>query len=289
MSRLRHLPVSIPQVTSNYTVPIYQANRTALIAKFTRVRGDLRISGYAAREAGRITGMSATDLVDVVCNGRAVLLPYTDGEHTYHLLFRPQLEQFFVAAVSSDEAAFLDGLPHIKDVLTVEAFESQQGEASRRFRRTAAARLLDPVTFRKWDEKTFGAKTGPKPVRVITYYRDAAGEIQHLLFTGAPVCSAYIDEHGLENSFGHPGFASWYQRAAQRDKLEILSVVSVMIADLDKVRLNIDAPAIACPNCRVRNASMPAQYVDDAKPSTPSTLSRVLGIFGKHRARLPDR
>ncbi|MBN3760929.1 hypothetical protein [Burkholderia sp. Ac-20365] len=231
-----------------------QAPRLTLIAKHGEVRRDLRVSEEASARAQSLLGLTGPGLLGIVTDGTAVVLPYWDRLHTYHLFFRPDRERFYVAAAACTDESCDNGHPHIRALLTLAEYEIDGGEASTIFLRTAASRALgDPVAYREWDRNTFGEKARRNPIRVITYFRIAEGQLDYVVFRNPPLCQDYIDEYGLENAFGHVHFAQWYRRHADKHNLDVEQVVSLQIAEVDKVTLRVDAPERACPDCvRVR-------------------------------------
>ncbi|MGF6440486.1 hypothetical protein [Paraburkholderia youngii] len=238
---------------------IKQYSRTRLSRRFSAVRLDLQASPRAVESADRLADMTRSQLINVVRDERAVVLPYTDGLHTYHLLFWPPCERFYVAEVPMEETAFEEGTPLIADVYTVTEFEGKGGEVSTRMRRMAADRALDKVAFRAWEEKSFGQHHPRKSVRVMTYLRSESDEPETHLFINAPVCQAYIDTWGLENAFGHPGFSDWYKRAADAAGIDFDRVIALRIAETNKVKLRLDAPNRECPHCTKSRRLAPRQ------------------------------
>jgi hypothetical protein len=63
------------------------------------------------------------------------------------------------------------------------------------------------------------------------HYTRADGKVDTKYLNRAPVCQAYIDEHGLENSFGHPGFQDWLRSNLERFGIDPVNVISLAIAD----------------------------------------------------------
>ena len=251
-----------------------QFSRTRLNRYFSAVRLELQASARAAESADRLAAMARSQLIQVVRDGDAVILPYTEGLHCYHLFYWPPSESFLIAMAATHESAFVDGTPLIADVYTVEEFEEQGGEVSTRMRRMAADRVLDKVAFRAWEEKSFGGAQPKKSVRVMTYLKSESGEHETHLFLNAPVCQEYIDTYGLENSFGHPGFADWYRKRADAAGIDFERVIALRIAETNKVKLRLDAPNRECPHCeRVRLLPPP-----DSRSSFRRFMGRVLNL-----------
>lgn len=268
-------------------MPIKQFNRSRLNRIFGQVRLELQASPQAAESAHHRAGMTRSELIEVVRNSDAIVLPYTDGLHTYHLFYWPRCERFYIAEVTTNPTVYENGTPQIVDILSIGEFELSGGEVSRRFLRMAAGRALDKVTFRAWEEKTFGSEPKIHHVRVITYVENDRGEKESFVFLSAPVCQRYIELFGLENAFGHPGFPEWYRRRAIQFGVDIERVVALRIADTDALKLRLDAPQRECPGCRLNlvprekntdGADQSSDTGEDAAPVSPikRLIARVL-------------
>ncbi|MFP3637516.1 hypothetical protein [Paraburkholderia sp. SIMBA_054] len=245
----------------------------ALVAKHEAVRRELRVASAAAQRAQSLLSLSGSALLEIVCEREAVVLPFWDRLHTYHLFYRADLDAFFVAVAACAEEGFDNGQPHIREIQTLGEYEADNGEASVMFRRTAASRVLDQVEYRAWDARTFGEETRRTQVRVITYYYTDDGRLAHVVFRGPPVCNDFIETYGLENSFGHPGFQDWYGRQVKKHGIDIEKAASIQIAITDKQTLRVDAPMRDCPDC-VRRRKMPVQYTAEADEATDPRSAR---------------
>lgn len=228
---------------------IKQTNRLSLLAQHSFARGLLHVSAHAAMRSQTRSELSPDELLTAVLDGKAVLLPYKGRGCTYHLLYRPALDAFFVAVVSADRYTYADSKPKIITVLPLEAFEESGATASRRFKRLAAHYALGDARFREWDVATYGADRLPTTIRVITYVRDDAGEIKHHVFTRPPICRDYVNRYGLQDALGHPGMLDWFRRQIERAAIDVERVVSLRIADTVKVELRLDVEPNDCPDC----------------------------------------
>jgi len=233
-----------------------QVNRLKLHSLHSYARAGLRVSAHGAQRAAERSQITPEAVLEVVLQGFAVLLPYKGRGCTYHLFYREEHDAFFVAVVSADRYTYHSDKPSIITVLTVDAFEQGGGIASRRFRRTAASRVMGSEKFQAWDVRHYGNRVRPTGLRVIVYWRDeVAGSDGHVVFTGPPVCKAYIDEHGIQNVLGHPGVLPWFKRQLDKTNVSVDHIVSLRIADTDKVELRVDAENHDCPNCAILTRS----------------------------------
>ncbi|MDH6147239.1 MULTISPECIES: hypothetical protein [Paraburkholderia] len=160
----------------------------------------------------------------------------------------------FIVAVVAIDGCSGSNSASVVTVLTREQFENDAGPIAKQSLRTAASRALDAVDFRRWEEREYGPTGVRRRYRVFTYYKKQDGSTECEIFRNAPVCDHFVDENALTNAAGHPGFWDWYARLASRANLPIDSVVSMRIADTDKIRLDLRAAARNCPYCDVRRA-----------------------------------
>jgi hypothetical protein len=181
-----------------------------------------------------------------------VTLPFRDANRSYHL-FLDKVKMNFMVAVVAIEGGSKRNSANVVTVLTREHFENDAGPIGKKKLRFAASRVLNPVEFRCWEQEEFGPGGTRRRYRVFTYYKREDGSTGREIFTDAPVCDHFVDEHALANAAGHPGFWNWYARQASLVSLPIASVVSMRIADTDKVRLEVSAPARECPYCQAKN------------------------------------
>lgn len=196
----------------------------------------------------------------MVEHGKAIVLPWTMpaevGERTYHLIYDRTRADFVVAVVARDvrDRSSLC----IVTILTREQVERDIGALPVRHLRMAASRALGPDEFRRWEDSNADARTRQPHYIVQSFYRrdDGAAPSRarppHMSFHGAPVCREFVNEHGLSQVAGHPGFWEWYAGKAAAAGLPVDRVVALRIDDTQKVEIDINAPARACPCCEAR-------------------------------------
>jgi hypothetical protein len=173
------------------------------------------------------------------------MLKFRNASCSYHLFF-DKMKTGFLVGVGRRHTS---GSASVVTVLTHAQFEHDAGPIGARSLRTAARRELDPVAFRRWEESEFGPRGARRAYRVLTYFRQEDGSIGYKVFRHPTSCTEFVEAHGLMNAAGHPGFWDWYARHAKTAGLPVESVVSMRIADTDKMRLNLSAPAMDCPCC----------------------------------------
>ncbi|MCP3711323.1 hypothetical protein M3I54_30880 [Paraburkholderia sp. CNPSo 3274] len=191
-------------------------------------------------------------MLEMVKTRHAVTLLLRAANRSYHL-FLDRMKMTFLVAVVAIEGGIKSRSASVVTVLTREHFENDAGPIGKKPLRIAASRVLDPVDFRRWEQGEFGAGGTRRRYRVFTYYKREDGSMGYEIFNDAPVCDHFVEEHALTNAAGHPGFWSWYARQASRASLPIASVVSMRIADTEKVRLEVCAAACECPCCQAKN------------------------------------
>jgi hypothetical protein len=144
-----------------------------------------------------------------------------------------------------------------------------------------AAAALNPVEFRAWEARTFGDDyERPRP-RVFIHYKKSNGQVSTRYLKRPPVCQAYIDEFGMENSLGHPGFKEWMKAALERARINVeKQVVCTEIVDAVTMTLLVDAPDRCCPHCAPVASSQTKARCAPA-PRISGWLSRLIGRFEK--------
>lgn len=207
------------------------------------------MSQHARQRAVERSSVAPSRVLEIVTSRRAVMLPFRDANRSYHL-FLDRAKMAFMIAVVAVEAGCRNNSANVVTVLTRKHFENDAGPIGKKALRTAASRVLDPVEFRRWEAAEFGPGGTRRRYRVLTYYTREDGSTGCEIFNNPPVCDHFVEEHALTNAAGHPGFWDWYARWAARVDLPINSVISMRIADTDKVRLNLRAPARECAWCR---------------------------------------
>lgn len=235
-----------------------EVNLTYLTARHAATRNAMGLAQKAVSRARELVDLAPSELLEIMRERKAVLLPFVDSvggdeqrrnhAFTYHLFYRAENDAFFVAVVEAFRRSHIGRVSEIVDVLPMADLETET-KVSRRFQRTAASRALDPVQFREWEERARMLKPGRPRLRVITYFDSGAEHPQNVVFASPPVCQPYIDQYGLESAFGHPRFTEWYRRNLEEAGIDPEQVVSLRIADTDKLVLRVDAPARECPNC----------------------------------------
>lgn len=229
------------------------ANHLQIAAELRACGTDVLLGRHAHQRVLERTAIHPSHMQELIMNKRAVLLPWRDGNRSYHLVYDVQNEEFAVGVVAIDRGRGDTPSATVVTVLTREQFENDVGKAIEvRARRTAASRVLDPVAFRKWEASEFGEGVVRPKYRVFTYFKKPDGTIDHVVFSKAPVCRGFVEEHSLEHAASHPGFWEWYSRLAASHQIDIENVVAMRIAELDKVTLKIDAPPLQCPCCAAK-------------------------------------
>jgi len=147
-----------------------------------------------------------------------------------------------------------------------------------------AAATLNPVEFRAWEHRTFGEDyERPRP-RMFIHYTKSDGEDGMWSLKRVPVCDAWIDEHGMENSLGHPGVKEWLKAELERARIDPETVVAMEIVDAVKMRLRVKAEDHACPHCTLHTDSAAADHLVEATPAPAKAtgggwLSRLRTVF----------
>ncbi|PNE59934.1 hypothetical protein A8H39_01945 [Paraburkholderia fungorum] len=215
----------------------------------------LHLTFHACERTLSRTGLDGERLRSFVARGGAVILPWQSETgnriRTYHLLYNPEQDAFFVAVLAHAPAP--DASPCVVTVLTQEQFENDAGSISTARLRTAAFQALDPVTFRAWEMRYFDGVLPPARYRVTTWFRrddDAPGaRPAQMVFHNAPVCRDFVETHSLEQAAGHPGFLDWYRQQAEQHGVPIERVLAIRIADTHPVELDVSTPALSCSCC----------------------------------------
>jgi len=237
-----------------------QANPIYLAARLWTRSTDVMLSTHAHERSLERSSIQPSRVREMIAAREAVLLPWCsrerDADRTYHLMYDEAAGQFVVGILANGSPA--DPRSYVVTVLTRTQFENDVGPLSPRQLRAAAARVLDEVSFRRWESEEFAGTSFRRRFRVISYYpRDDRAEgtpPAHVVFQNAPVCAEFADEHSLSNAGAHPGFWDWYRREAERVGLPVERVVAIRIADTHKVKLDLAAELRECPCC-VRRAS----------------------------------
>ncbi|MFP3637741.1 hypothetical protein [Paraburkholderia sp. SIMBA_054] len=228
------------------------ANQNHLAAQLSACGRDVMMGVLASERARAVTDIPVSRVRELVASRAAVVLPYRKSNRSYHLLFDKTAQEFLVSVVAIDRAD-VGSFARMVTVLTREQFEIDAGPISARFLRTAAGRALDPVAFRQWEDREFGANKVRPTYRVIVYFAKEDGSRANVVFRNPPLCSAFVDEHSLSAAAGHPGFWEWFARRVKAAALPIDAVLSIQIADTDKKRLDVNAPTRTCPCCAGRS------------------------------------
>jgi hypothetical protein len=266
---------------------IHMARRDTAMKRYWRVRPALRLGAAIAEASKKLTGLSPSEFETIIRSPKAVLLNGVDWESVYLMFYSVPRGRIYIAVASAAEEAHQDGQPVVADILTVEDYELQGGVVDMNNLRRAAAAALNPVEFRAWEARTFGDDyERPRP-RVFIHYTKPDGQVSTRYLKRPPVCQAYIDEFGMENSLGHPGFKEWMKAALERAQINIeKQVVCMEIVDAVKMTLRVDAPDRSCPHCAPVASSQtkaPREPVPDTAPAprTPGWLRRLIGRFAK--------
>jgi hypothetical protein len=268
-------------------VALKQVNLTYLTARHAATRNAMGLSKNAVLRAQDLADLAPSELLGIMREGRAVLLPYVDSassdeqrtghRFTYHVFYRAENDAFFIAVVEAFRPSHIGGVSQIVDLLPLKAFEQTEGKVSRRFQRTAASRVLNPVDFREWETRAQMVSPGRPRVRVITYFDGGGEHPHHVVFTSPPVCQPYIDQYGLGFAFGHPRFTEWYRANLEAAGIDADQVVSLRIADTDKQVLQLAAPARDCPNCPCLTGESPARLAASSARPGPQTFPTSQG------------
>ena len=227
------------------------ANHIKISAELSACGYSIDMSPHARQRAVERTSLAPSRVLELIATRHAVTLPFRASNRSYHLVLDAEKMDFMVAIVAIERARKSHSAS-VVTVLTREQFEADAGPIGKMRLRTAASRVLDPVAFRRWEQREFGQGSARRRYRVLTYYRTEDGSIDHKIFRNAPICEHFVDEYELTNAAGHPGFWDWYAREASRANLPVASVTAMRIADTDKVWLDISAPARECPCCRAK-------------------------------------
>ncbi|WP_162600987.1 hypothetical protein [Paraburkholderia sp. C35] len=200
----------------------------------------------------------------------AVVLDSVDQENGYLAFYSRPRDAIFVAVVTESPVAFESGVPCIAEILTTEEFEIKGGVLSVAIQRRAAAVALDPVAFRAWQRRHLGIDYMPPLPRVITIYATEGGSIAKRFFKNAPVCQAWIEERGLENAFGHPGFATWYAAQLERAGIPHDALKKIVITDMRMMTLRLNAQDHDCPGCTIRWVALAEETDAEEAPQIKS-------------------
>jgi hypothetical protein len=231
-------------------IPVmHAANHLRLTAALSSCAYDISMSDHARQRAYERSSLAPSRVYELIASRQAVLLPFSSANRSYHLFFDKVKTDFLVGVVAIDGAGRQSASASVVTLLTRAQFECDAGPIGARALRTAACRELNPVAFRHWEEREFGLRGARRTYRVVTYFRQEDGSIGYQVFRHPPLCADFVETHGLTNAAGHPGFWDWYARRAKAAGLPVESVVSMRIADTDKVRLDLSAPAMHCPCC----------------------------------------
>ncbi|WP_028209042.1 hypothetical protein [Paraburkholderia nodosa] len=229
------------------------ANHIKITAALSACGYSVDMSQHARLRAAERTSVAPSRVLELVTTRCAVALPFRSANRSYHL-FLDKEKMIFMVAVVAIEGGSESSPASVVTVLTREHFENDAGPIGKKALRIAASRVLDPVDFRRWEQREFGPGGMRRRYRVLTYYKRKDGTTGCKVFNDAPVCEHFVDEYALTNAAGHPGFWDWYARQASRASLPIASVVSMRIADTDKIRLEVSAPARECPCCEAKKS-----------------------------------
>ena len=225
------------------------ANPLQLTAALSACGLDFSMSAHARQRAYERSSLAPSRVYELIASRQAVVLPFSDANRSYHLIFDNITADFLVGVVAIDGPGRHSASASVVTVLSRTQFECDAGPISARALRTAAGRELDPVAFRHWEKQEFGLRGARRTYRVLTYFQQEDASIGYKVFRCPPLCEDFVETHGLTNAAGHPGFWDWYARRAKAAGLPVESVVSMRIADTDKVRLDLSAPAMHCPCC----------------------------------------
>lgn len=228
------------------------ANHLKITASLSACGYSVDMSQHARQRAAERSSVAPSRVLEMVTTRHAVTLPFRSANRSYHL-FLDRMKMAFMVAVVAIERGTTSNSASVVTVLTREHFENDAGPIGKKALRIAASRVLDPVDFRRWEKGEFGPGGTRRRYRIFTYYRREDGSTGCEIFNDAPVCDQFVDEHALTNAAGHPGFWDWYARQASRASLPVASVVSMRIADTDKVRLELCAPVRECPCCQAKH------------------------------------
>lgn len=234
---------------------MHYANPSAINQELCPRMAGLQMTEHAISRALTRSGHSGERLRSVIAADGAVILPWQSatGERvrTYHLLYTPDQDAFFVAILAHEAAS--DAPPCIVTVLTQQQFENDAGPISTVRLRTAASQALDPIAFRAWERRHFGDALPAPRYRVTTWFRrddDSPNERPaQIVFQNAPVCRDFVETHSLEQAAGHPGFIDWFRAQAEQHGLPVERVIAIRIADTHPVELDVRTPALPCACC----------------------------------------
>ncbi|WP_321935315.1 hypothetical protein [Paraburkholderia sp. J8-2] len=220
----------------------------------------VEVSAHAVGRTFRRSFLDPDRVCVMIENGGAIVLPWTmqaeGGERSYHLIYDPQLGDFVVAVVARNMRD-LSGL-RIVTMLTREQVEQDMGPLPVRHLRMAASRALDTEAFLEWENTNPDARTRAPHYSIQSFYRREEPSSRtykrpaHTTFHGAPLCREFVNRHGISQAAGHPGFWEWYGRKAAEAGLPVDRVVALRIEDTQRVELDANAPARACPHCEAR-------------------------------------
>ncbi len=228
---------------------IREDTRRRALSRYSHVIGDIRVGRFAREQTQSLACLSPSDLEAAIRGGNAVLLSQTDPEWGYLGLYVPARDKIIVCAVTLAETAFEDGQPVIAELLDLDEFEHKGGAIDIEVRRRIAGRQLNPVGLRAWEAKHLDATySWPRP-RVFVYF-ELDGKVHTHYARRPPVCREWIDTYGLENILGHPGVWEWFRQVLEGAKIEPETVISLRVADGVKMRLDLNAEAHPCPDCK---------------------------------------
>ena len=228
---------------------IREGTRHRALSRYSHVIGDIRLGRFAREQAQSLACLSPSDLEAAIRGGNAVLLSHTDREWGYLGLYVPVRDKIIVCAVTLADTAFEDGQPVIAELLDLDEFEHKGGTIANEVQRRIAGRQLNPVRLRAWEAKHLGASySWPRP-RVFVYF-ELDGKVHTYYARRPPVCREWIDTYGLENLLGHPGVWSWFRQVLEGAKIDPETVIGLRVADGIKMRLDVNAEAHPCPDCK---------------------------------------
>lgn len=263
---------------------IREGTRRRALSRYSHVIGDIRLGRSAREQAQPLACLSPSDLEAAIRGGDAVLLSHADREWGYLGLYVPHRDKIIVCAATLAESAFEDDQPVIAELLDLDEFEHKGGAIDVEVQRRIVGRQLNPVGLRAWETRHLAATySWPRP-RVFIYF-ELDGKVHTHYARRPPVCRECIDTYGLENLLGHPGVWEWFRQALGDAKIDPETVISLRVADGIKMRLDINAEAHPCPDCKYAHfhsdAEDKALDVDDAaaeggSPRLFDWLSRAL-------------
>jgi hypothetical protein len=229
------------------------SNRLQVAPELSLCGPRIDMTPHARQRTLERSSLAPSRVRQLVTTSHALSPPFRAGNRSHYIFFDNVKMNFMVAVVAIDSGR-KGSSASIVTVLTREQFEHDAGPIAARSPRTAASRALSPVEFRHWENIEFGPKSVRRRYHVFTYHRNQDGSTGCNIFRNAPICDQFIDDHDLVNAASHPGFLNWYGRLAYQISLPIDSVVSLRIADTDKIRLDIKAPAKECPYCQTKKS-----------------------------------